>query len=110
MSSIKITALREKLAALITQQNEVQAQITELSKFENLSVGVVVTYKYGRGEKAVVKTGVVSAIDEQRVAVVSGEGFEQRTDVVFKASLVAVLTSPTPAEALPEGDDASANI
>lgn len=115
--SSKITALRERLAALIAEQNEVQAKIAELSKFESLSVGVAVSYKYGRGEKAVVKSGTVTAIDEQRVAIASGVGFEARIDVVFKASLLEVLTSPvaesseqaTSAE-LPEGDAASANV
>lgn len=91
--SVKITLLREKLAARLAAVEDTRAELTAALTIEQVRVGDRIVFKYGR--PAVDTTGQVIAISEDKVAVRVGSGFDEKVVQVFKVSIVSV-TKPEP--------------
>mgnify|MGYP003439978639 FL=1 len=99
--------LKEKITKLNAELAKAQAALAEINKLSNITAGSVVAFKFGRGETAVEKSGVVTGVTVAAngvtmLAVETGAGFDKvvvripATSVIGVASPELAATSHEP--------------
>lgn len=95
--------LQEKIAKLELDLAKAKSELDSLNKLANIKAGDVVAFKFGRGDTAVEKSGVVTGVKVAEngvtmLAVETGSGFDKVVVRIPAASVVAVA-SPELAQA-----------
>ena len=93
-------ASRDKAAERVASLNEriaaTQAELAVAEKLQNVGVGTVVRYAFGRGVTRREEVGTVIAVDDSngvRYKVQTGEGFDAKLTVIFQAQVLEVLAN-----------------
>lgn len=96
---VKLAALRAQLVTLTAKITETEAAAANEVDFSRVVAGAVVSFNYGKGDKAAVETGTVLGLHtpekgaaQAKVAV--GEGFAAVIRVIYLPYITAVVSSP----------------
>jgi uncharacterized protein YijF (DUF1287 family) len=89
--------LQEKITKLETELNKAREQLAALNKLTNIKAGDLVSFKFGRGETAVEKSGTVTGLKVAEngvtmLAVETGSGFDKVVVRIPAASVTAVAS------------------
>lgn len=89
--------LQEKITKLNAELAKAQAALAEINKLSNITAGSVVAFKFGRGETAVEKSGVVTGVKVAEngvtmLAVETGAGFDKVVVRIPATSVIGVAS------------------
>lgn len=79
---LQLLTLEAKAADAIAKYRNALAQRANSAKYDAIAKGDTVKFDFGRGEKVRELTGVVTHREGDKLAVLTGEGLEQKSQII----------------------------